>query len=153
MSITFLSHKPITGLCGGQIIIDAGQSIKLFAPSFSINPTGVSRLTFDTKVEGDGRILPVWGCMKCGEIIKQENIGEELVATCQICGKEKQVKDLLSHTHIVCVCTKCINDMKEYAKTGEHKNSRIKEFTQMFNITKSTRGTPMITVLTQPIQL
>lgn len=151
MSVTFLSH--IYNDCGGNIVLDASASTKLYAPSFSISSAGIEKVTLDIDVVPGGRLIPAFWCKKCGETVNLDNIGEHLSAACQICGRRHPVKLIYVHNYIPSICNKCLEGIITYCKDGEVGDPRIRDYVETYSLTKSIKVVPLEQVLKSPIIL
>lgn len=151
MGNTFLTHT--ANRCNGSIVIDCDKAVKMIAPSFSINSVGIGNLMMDIEVVPGGVLIPSFRCKKCNDIIEISSIGEDVSCICQICGRLHPVSDINVHSEIVTICAPCIREVKDYCTTGSLTNTRIKEFVELYALTKSMRTIPLETVLSKPINI
>jgi hypothetical protein len=150
MGNTFLTHSKRG--CGGSVVLDASVTAKLVAPSFCINLNGIGSLTLDINIANGGNLNPSFWCTKCGDTVEKNNVGEELTASCQICGYEFPVSDLSVHTHITTICTTCLSTITKFFK-GEKCPSRISDYVDMYSLTKNMKVVPLAKVLSSPIKI
>ena len=149
MGNTFLTHT--SNRCNGSIVIDCDKAVKMIAPSFSINSNGIGSLMMDIEVIPGGQLIPSFRCKKCSEVIDLSDLGDTVSCICQICGRLHPVKNINVHSEIVTICTGCISEIKDFCTTGNLKNGRVKEFVELYALTKSMRTIPLTTVLSKPI--
>lgn len=151
MGQTFLAHAK--GGCGGNVVIDASQSAKLIAPSFSINSGGITGLTLDIDISNSGKLVPAFLCMKCSSIVDKGDLGKDLIAVCQVCAKEKLVVDLHVHPQITCLCESCLEELKMVSLGGKAKNPRVLDYVSLYNLKPDIKTVPLAKVLASPIKL
>lgn len=152
MASTFLGHykQNEIGLCQGNIVIDASTSAKLIAPSFSVNTGGLGKLVLDIQIAPGNRLDPAYQCTKCGEIVNKDSLGTELTAICQICGDTKLAGEINVHSQITTICNECIEKIKDFSSSTEE---RVKDYIEMYSLTKNIRVVPLVKVLLSPINL
>ena len=129
---TFLTHRE----CGGQVVIDPSNTIKLIIPSFRINRSGLDGMVFDTSVEGDGKFIPEYKCMKCRASLSSNDLNDGVVAVCQICAKPNLVKDLSVHAEVTSICEKCSDEIKSAMKGDTSPSERVKSYIVSFGMNK-----------------
>jgi len=151
MSTTFLSH--LRHGCGGNVVIDASTSVKLYAPSFRISQDGIGDLMLDVNIASGGDLVPSYWCLKCGETISPDDLWEALSALCQVCGYSHQISDLNVHSQIATICNECLNSIKTVCNGGHSTNERIALYIDMYSLTKSIRVVPLLKVLKNTIKL
>ena len=151
MSSTFLVH--MYNNCGGNIVIDASMSAKLYAPSFSINTGGITNLTLDIDIVPGGELIPSFRCRRCGLTIGFDDIGSHLSAFCQVCGHRHPVSDLSVHAHIPTICNGCISRIMSFCTGDGNEDRRIKDYVEVYSLTKRLDVVRLETVLKSPITL
>jgi len=148
---TFLMHSKKD--CSGPVVIDTSSIAKLIAPSFSIGPEGFSNIVLDLQLEGDGILNPEYECTRCGEHVDKESFGTDISAICQICGNAKPAEHLFTHNYVPCICEECVNEVKDYIKTGKTNSDQVKLYTEMFSFGSRPRFISMLTLLNHPISM
>lgn len=128
MGMSLLSHVG----CGGSVVVDLSNSVKLVAPAFQLAEKSVSGLMIDTQVTTkNGRITPQWACLQCGKVIPPEKYETEIESVCIVCSRTKPLGELVRHRHLNCVCRKCVNEMISLNKgkvTASELPRRLVEF-------------------------
>lgn len=149
-NLTFLIH---TGKCSGPVVLDASKTTKLIAPSFSINSAGITNVTLDIQVLQNGGNSPSYWCSKCEEDIGTDDLGEDVSALCQVCGKYHTVSSLYVHSMITTICSGCKADIVDHLRNGKDISERTKEYITGFSLTENLRTVSLLKVLTSPVKI
>jgi hypothetical protein len=147
MTTTLLTHKK----CKKPVVLDLGQSIKLFAPSFGFNSMRVDRFTMDIKIfsDSEGEIKPEYCCLYCREVLDEDSLKSEVICSCQICGEADAVENMSVHSQVATICESCLKKIR----SGEYHDSRLMEYVNLFGLKKNLRVTPLYKVLTSSISV
>jgi hypothetical protein len=138
MGTTLLTHN-----CGHPVVIDATGFLKVISPSFNLSPTGVSNLILDIFVENDSKITPSYLCTSCEKALTSDQLKDDVMAVCQVCGKPGAVDTMNVHSHIAVVCNTCMAAMRGDSDL----TSQQLRYKGGFGITRTTRVTPLVKVL------
>lgn len=145
MATTFLTHS-----CGGPVVLDASQSIKFIAPSFSVGMNGITKVTLDISVVSAGKINPAFSCEKCKQDVQLDTIGATTTVMCQVCGNARHTSEINVHSHIPAICDRCLDAIKE---ADDDAPGYIRRAIIVFGLTKRIRTVKLTDVLASPISL
>ena len=148
---TFLSHRKAG--CNGPVVIDMSNAAKLYAPSFAIDIGGIKNVTLDIQIMNSTKTEPTYYCIKCGETVLTDDIGKDLSAVCQVCGKTKPVDSIRVHELIVAICNSCEKEINDDLSETSEGDSNIKNFVEVFSLRKRINTVPMVSVLKNPIRI
>lgn len=147
MSRTLLTHRN----CGGSVILDLSDGIKLMSPSFELCQEGVSRVLLDVKLDGNTHMHPKWICAGCGQTIDDDHIDTEIMVCCQVCTNVKSASDVYVHSSVTSICSDCFDDIKRFKLTGKCSNPSSREYSLFFSIGPRSKMIPLPTVLKMPV--
>jgi hypothetical protein len=150
-SSTLFSHQR----CGGSLVLDLSQALKMVAPSFSIDGGGISRVVADLRLDSRAQVTPVWECTKCGAQITSGSAHGHLQAPCMICGQVHPISDLFTHERVVCVCKVCVDTIFKRASVASHPRPELlRDYQSMLGLSKNEQlFIPMTEVISKPFKV
>lgn len=160
---TLVSHAlTLTGnQCGGPVVLDGSNVVKLIGPSFAISSGGIEGVTLDTHVIA-GVHIPEFECLACGEHIGAERVPHALGIVCHICGETVLIENAYVHKYIPCICATCKDKVTECAlDDGRHPETLIRSYVSTYALVDEVNGSrskklslvPMQKVFSSPIKI
>lgn len=144
-----LRHKS----CGGRVVIDMANFAKLTSPSFSIREGRVVGTLMDVTVLTTSAV-PTFECEKCKVRISSDNYGSDITCMCDVCEKMRPAGEMMNHSKIPFICKSCLDEINKCIQDPESvRSSRVRSFVSVLSITKKDSSTPMIDVLSNPVNL
>ena len=146
MGNTLLTHKR----CGGSIVLDFGENMKLIGPSYHIGTTGITSILFDIR-RSVSTAVPGFRCYQCYKAI--DNIMTEMTSVCLICGVEHDVRDLWVHTRFSIICTTCADKLLRVEKADAQEDQVIVSYLEAFGSKAAGKSVSLRDVLLKPVTI
>ena len=132
--------------CGGDVALDLTGFMKVVAPSFGLDMTGIKYITADVvklfKMGGHSYL-----CLACGAVFTKDNIEAGVSSDCKLCNKSSPVSNLVVTTSVAILCKDCL----EIIKIGEDKN--ISDLYGSIGGSTTSKTSPLSRVLFSEITL
>ena len=113
MNTVFIHSKE----CNGGLILDLTSGIRLMSPSFRINGDKVLPGLVDIlKTNSDKKELK-WYCSKCHQDVSQEEMLENSLVECSVCGNPHPLKEIISAPGLFGICSDCLK-IRELMENG-----------------------------------
>jgi hypothetical protein len=148
VSSTLLTHKG----CKGIVALNANKLCYLIAPSFVVSTSGITNMVVDiiTNLE---KKEPEYICCKCYETFSGESLKTKVCVSCLVCGESEEVGSAFIHSALSCVCSSCTKKLKESFVEPDEASDLIKQYVNVFGLTKTFRVSSLYKALSIPVKL